>query len=150
MYKRQIIDNKSLEIALNGPVRNLTFMVRSGNEVSVNSLDSVLEGNGTGTDGNNNVSILLTNLIGGQISDIVINPIVNILRGIGFSNLNVRSSILAEEKRKDVEQESSMVLGAYVEAESPIYKDKLFWKVKVNFVNEGDNNDSSNLSLIHI
>lgn len=141
-----IIDNKSLEIALNGPVRNLTFMVRSGNEVSVNSLDSVLEGNGTGTDGNNNVSILLTNLIGGQISDIVINPIVNILRGIGFSNLNVRSSILAEEKRKDVEQESSMVLGAYVEAESPIYKDKLFWKVKVNFVNEGDNNDSSNNS----
>ena len=137
-----IINNKNLEISLSGPARNLTFTVRSGNEVSVNSLDSVLNGDGVGENGNN-VSIFLTNIIGGQISDILINPIVEVLRGIGFSNLNVRSSILAEERKTDAEQESSMTLGAYVEAESPIYKDKLFWKIKVNFIGDAENNDNS-------
>lgn len=137
-----IINNKNLEISLSGPARNLTFTVRSGNEVSVNSLDSVLNGDGLGENGNN-VSIFLTNIIGGQISDILINPIVEVLRGIGFSNLNVRSSILAEERKTDAEQESSMTLGAYVEAESPIYKDKLFWKIKVNFIGDAENNDNS-------
>lgn len=137
-----IINNKNLEISLSGPARSLTFTVKSGNEVSVNSLDSVLNGEGQGENGSN-VSILLTNIIGGQISDIIINPIVGVLRAAGFSNLNVRSSILAEEKKTDMQQESSMTLGAYVEAESPIYKDKLFWKVKVNFMGDTENNDSS-------
>lgn len=137
-----IINNKNLEVTLTGQARNLTFIVKSGNEVSVNSLDSVLNGTGIGEDGSNNVSILFTNIIGGQISDIVINPIVGVLRAVGFSNLNVRSSILAEEKKKDFEDESTMNFGAYIEAESPIYKDKLFWKVKANFMNDTDNEET--------
>ena len=136
-----IINNKNLEISLDGPVRNMTFTVRSGNEVSVNSLDSILEGNGGSSEGNNDISILLTNIIGGQITDIVLNPVVNVLRAVGFSNLRVRSSILAEENKKTAEEESSMTLGAYIEAESPIYKDKLFWKVKANFMNDPANQE---------
>lgn len=136
-----IINNKNLEISLDGPVRNMTFTVRSGNEVSVNSLDSILEGNGGSSEGNNDISILLTNIIGGQITDIVLNPVINVLRAVGFSNLRVRSSILAEENKKTAEEESSMTLGAYIEAESPIYKDKLFWKVKANFMNDPANQE---------
>ena len=137
-----IINNKNLEISLDGPVKNMTFTIRSGNEVSVNTLDSVLNG-GANSEGSNNISILLTNIIGGQITDIVLNPIVNVLRAVGFSNLRVRSSILAEEKKRDVEEESTMAFGAYIEAESPIYKDKLFWKVKVNFMNDPANREES-------
>ena len=37
-----------------------------------------------------------------------------------------------------------MAFGAYIEAESPIYKDKLFWKVKVNFMNETEENTERN------
>ncbi|MDQ9821798.1 hypothetical protein RFZ44_00200, partial [Acinetobacter sp. 163] len=72
--------------------------------------------NGGSSEGNNDISILLTNIIGGQITDIVLNPVVNVLRAVGFSNLRVRSSILAEENKKTAEEESSMTLGAYIEA----------------------------------
>ena len=138
-----IINNKNLEISLDGPVRNMTFTVRSGNEVSVNTLDSVLSGNGGSGEGSNDLSILLTNIIGGQITDIVLNPLVNVLRAVGFSNLRVRSSILAEERKRDMQDESTMAFGAYIEAESPIYKDKLFWKVKANFMNDPANREGA-------
>ena len=133
-----VINNKNLEISLDGPVKSMTFTVRSGNEVSVNSLDSVLDGSGSNKDGNNDISILLTNIIGGQITDIVLDPVVNVLRAVGFSNLRVRSSILAENKKRDETDESTMSFGAFIEAESPIYKDKIFWRVKANFMNEQD------------
>lgn len=137
-----IINNKNLEISLDGPLNRMTFTVRSGNEVSVNSLDSVLSGEGVG-EGNNDISILLTNIIGGQITDVVLGPIVDVLRAIGFSNLRVRSSILAEQKKKEATDESTMSFGAFIEAESPIYKDKLFWKVKANFMNDPSNKNGT-------
>ncbi|WP_300394630.1 hypothetical protein [Fusobacterium sp.] len=137
-----IINNKNLEISLDGPLDRLTFTVRSGNEVSVNSLDSVLSGDGIG-EGNSDISILLTNIIGGQITDVVLGPIVDVLRAVGFSNLRVRSSILAEQKKKEATDESTMSFGAFIEAESPIYKDKLFWKVKANFMNDPTNKDGA-------
>lgn len=107
--------------------------------MSVNSLDSIIDGDGYG-EGNGNVSALITSIIGGQITDIVISPIVNVLRAVGFSNLRVRSSIISEESQKE---EDTMTFGAFIEAESPIYKDKLFWKVKANFMDSNENRSDS-------
>lgn len=140
-----VIDNKNVEFTLDGPLKHLTFTVRNGNKVSVNSLDSILGNEGMKQDENSELSILLVNLIGGQITDIVLNPVVQFLRHMGLKDFRLKSSITTEEKKKNNEfEDSSMIFGAYVEAESPLYKDKVFWRIKANFT--GDSKDYSDKS----
>ena len=139
------INSKIYEISLMGPARKLDMYVKSENEVSVSGVDEVLFSDGEGQD--ENTVAFITELVGGQISDIVVSPIVDVVKTMfGLSDLRVSSSIVTHEKNKNSEEESEMLFGAYVEAENPIYKDKLFWKARFNFIDTTDG-ATSNLSI---
>lgn len=131
-----IINSKIFEITLSGLSRNLTFKVRSGDDTSVNSLDSIL-GNGEFNDGkSNNASLLLANILGGQVSDIVIDPLVNVFKEIfRLPKLRISSNIIAEQKINEKEKEE-ILYGASFEAEMPLYKEKIYGRVKANFMGD--------------
>lgn len=136
------INSKIYEVSLIGPARKMDMYIKSGNEISVSDVNGLLS-NG-GSEKGENTTAFLTELIGGQISDIVVSPIVNVVRDIfGLSDLRVTSSIVSQEKKKNQEEESNMTFGAYVEAESPLYKDKLFWKARFNFIDTTDTSDTN-------
>ena len=137
------LNSKIYEISLVGPARKMDMYIKSGNEISISEVNSFLsDGGRNSSDGSENTTAFLTEIIGGQISDIVISPIANAVRDIfGLSDLRVTSSVISQEKKKSENDDSSMAFGAYIEAESPIYKDKLFWKAKFNFI---DTTDTSN------
>lgn len=139
------INSKIYEISLIGPARKLDMYIKSGNEVSVSGVDEVLFNGAEGQD--ENTVAFITELVGGQISDAVVSPIVDVVKTLfGLSDLRVSSSIVTHETNKNREEESEMLFGAYVEAENPIYKDKLFWKARFNFVDTTDSTNS-NLSM---
>ena len=143
------MNSKIYEISLMGPARKLDMYVKSENEVSVSGVNDILFSDGENSDGTNeNTVAFITELVGGQISDIVVSPIVDVVKTMfGLSDLRVSSSIITHEKsKKNEEEESTMSFGAYVEAENPIYKDKLFWKARFNFVDTTDVTNS-NLSV---
>ena len=143
------MNSKIYEISLMGPARKLDMYVKSENEVSVSGVNDILFSDGENSDGTNeNTVAFITELVGGQISDIVVSPIVDVVKTMfGLSDLRVSSSIITHEKsKKNEEEESTMSFGAYVEAENPIYKDKLFWKARFNFVDTTDVTNS-NLSM---
>lgn len=133
-----IINTKPFEVSLVGPSKNLTFSVRSGDKISVNSLDSVLSGEEQEKT-TKSTAIFLTNTVGGQVSNMILNPIVDVLRNsLGLSGLRVSSSLVAKESESKLDEE--MLFGAYLEAEMPLYKDKIYWKIKANFLEDEEKN----------
>lgn len=133
-----IINSKIFEISLSGLSKNLTFKIRSGDTTSVNTLDSLLNGEELDENRYGNAHLLLTNILGGQISDIVVNPIVEIFKEVfRLPKLRVSSNIIAEQNKNNKEKEETLY-GAYLEAQMPLYKEKIFGKVKFNFM--GDSN----------
>lgn len=136
------LNSNIYEISLIGPARKMDMYIKSGNEISVSEVNTLLSGGGN--EKGENTTVFLTELIGGQISDIVVSPIANAVREIfGLSDLRVTSSIISQEKKRNQEEESNMTFGAYLEAESPLYKDKLFWKAKFNFIDTTDTSDTN-------
>ncbi|MDP0488486.1 MAG: hypothetical protein Q7K36_03130, partial [Fusobacterium sp. JB020] len=102
------------------------------------TLDSLLNGEELDENRYGNAHLLLTNILGGQISDIVVNPIVEIFKEVfRLPKLRVSSNIIAEQNKNNKEKEETLY-GAYLEAQMPLYKEKIFGKVKFNFM--GDSN----------
>ncbi|WP_027127927.1 translocation/assembly module TamB domain-containing protein [Fusobacterium perfoetens] len=142
------INSKIYEISLIGPARNMELYIKSGDDVAISDLNSILS-----SDKNKNLNqkemdettaILIAELVGGQISDIVVSPIVDVVRTLfGFSDLRVSSSIITQDKKKNRDDELGVTFGAYIEAESPIYKDKIYWRAKFNFVDTTSELDRS-------
>lgn len=131
------INSKIYEISLIGPARNMELYVKSGDDVAISDLNSILspDRNLNQREMDETTAILIAELVGGQISDIVVSPIVDVVRTLfGFSDLRVSSSIITQDKKKIRDDELGVSFGAYVEAESPIYKDKIYWRAKFNFV----------------
>lgn len=142
------INSEIYEISLIGPARKMDMYIKSGNEVSVSGINDILFSDGEGKNsGNENTVAFITELVGGQISDVVVSPIADVVRTLfGLSDLRVSSSIVSHEKKKNNEEDTGMTFGAYVEAESPIYKDKLFWKARFNFIDTAETT-TSNLGM---
>ncbi|MFA6708154.1 MAG: hypothetical protein WCR79_00425 [Fusobacterium sp.] len=139
-----IINSKIFEISLSGLSKSLTFKIRSGDITSVNTLDSILSDNDALEENKyGNANLLLTNILGGQISDIIVNPIVDIFKEVfRLPQLRVSSNITAEQNQNTKEKEETLY-GAYLEAEMPLYKDKIFGKMKFNFIGDSSSEKSN-------
>ena len=138
-----IINSKIFEISLSGLSKSLTFKIRSGDITSVNTLDSILSDNALEENKYGNANLLLTNILGGQISDIIVNPIVDIFKEVfRLPQLRVSSNITAEQNQNTKEKEETLY-GAYLEAEMPLYKDKIFGKMKFNFIGDSGSEKSN-------
>lgn len=138
-----IINSKIFELSLSGLSKSLTFKIRSGDITSVNTLDSILSDNALEESNYGNANLLLTNILGGQISDIIVNPIVDIFKEVfRLPQLRVSSNITAEQNQNTKEKEETLY-GAYLEAEMPLYKDKIFGKMKFNFIGDSGSEKSN-------
>ena len=72
-------------------------------------------------------STVVQNILNTQISSQLFNPVSKeIQRVLGLSKFKISSDITTEPKGGESE-EAALGIGASIEAENPIYKDKVFW-----------------------
>ncbi|WP_101475036.1 hypothetical protein [Fusobacterium sp.] len=132
------VKNDRIGLALNGTLDNLQFNINSKNGSSSGSLNSLLVGDGDGQDNNDATAALLTNLIGGQFTQII-RPISNLVKNtLGLSKFRIASNFLTEDSQNgyNSERQSRIRLGAVLEAEDNIYKDKIWWVAKATLLEE--------------
>ncbi len=127
------VNSKDYEITLRGLINNLEIFVRSGNEVGYSKLNSILRGDELSSE----TAVFIADLIGGQISDTVISPVVSLLQNyLGLSRIKFTSNIISQRMEKFGDDSLEYGIGGYVEASTPIYKDRIYGKVRFNFLND--------------
>lgn len=151
------VQDEQLGLSLNGNLDNLKFNISSKNGSSSGNLNSLLIDNNM--EGNNEATTtLITNVIGGQLTQ-VLKPVSNLIKNtLNISKFRISSNLLAEQNKgnntnnvNNEQAQSRLKLGAILEAEDNIYKDKIWWVAKGtlleddNTENEKRNNDSGAL-----
>ena len=144
------IDDDQIKLSLNGELDNLKFTISSKNGSSSGNLNSLLTNEENLGENNEATTTLITNVIGGQLTQIL-RPVSNLVKNtLNISKFRIRSNLLTEET-KDPNNEgtkSSLKLGAVLEAEDNIYKDKIWWVAKGTLLEEDstEENKRSNSS----
>lgn len=141
------VQNDTIDLSLNGTLDNLRFNISSDNGNSSGSLNALLTGNNEGEGSNDITATLLTNIIGGQFTQIL-KPISNLVKHtLGLSKFRIASNIITEDQSKNDfgnnnRQQSKFRLGAVLEAEDNLYKDKIWWVAKATLL--GDDSEQNN------
>lgn len=144
------VKNDRIGLGLNGNLDNLQFNISSKSGNSSGSLNSLLTGDGDRQENNDATATLLTSVIGGQFTQIL-KPVSNLVKNVlGLSKFRIASNFLTEDttsKNYNSERQSRVRVGAVLEAEDNIYKDKIWWVAKATLleedsdqVNNGDEN----------
>lgn len=132
-----------VNIGINGNLDNLSFNIASKQGSSSGSLNSLITSEGSvNLEGNNQATTtLLTNIVGGQLTQIV-KPITKLVKNtFKIHKLKLISNFKTEEtktQRNDGETRYSLDTAIY--AEDNIYKDKLWWIAKGTLF-RGDNGE---------
>lgn len=138
------VQDEQLGLSLNGNLDNLQFTINSKNGSSSGNLNSLLTDTDSLNGGNEATTTLITNVIGGQLSQIF-KPISNLVKNtLNISKFRISSNLLTEQTKGNNANEESqrrLKLGAVLEAEDNIYKDKVWWVAKGTLLGE-DNADS--------
>ena len=150
------VQNDTIGLSLNGTLDNLRFNISSDNGNSSGSLNALLTGNNEGGGNNDITATLLTNIIGGQFTQIL-KPISNLVKHtLGLSKFRIASNIITDNQSKNEfgnnnnQQQSRFRLGAVLEAEDNLYKDKIWWVATATLLgddseqNNGEGNNSNN------
>lgn len=143
------VQDEQLGLSLNGNLDNLQFTINSKSGSSSGNLNSLLTDTDNLEGGNSATTTLITNVIGGQLSQIF-RPVSNLVKNtLNISKFRISSNILSEQtKDNNDEAQSRLNLGAILEAEDNIYKDKVWWVARGTLLGEDNVNseqrDSSN------
>lgn len=133
------VKNDRIGLGLNGTLDNLQFTISSKSGNSSGSLNSLLMGDGDGQENNDATATLLTSVIGGQFTQIL-KPVSNLVKNVlGLSKFRIASNFLTEDttnKNYNSERQSRVRVGAVLEAEDNIYKDKIWWVAKATLLEE--------------
>lgn len=144
------VQDEQLGLSLNGNLDNLQFTINSKKGSSSGNLNSLLTDQESLEEGNQATTTLITNVIGGQLSQIF-RPVSNLVKNtLNISKFRISSNILSEQTKdnNNDEAQSRLKLGAVLEAEDNIYKDKVWWVARGTLLGEDNVNseqrDSSN------
>ena len=144
------VQDEQLGLSLNGNLDNLQFTINSKSGSSSGNLNSLLTDTDNLEGGNSATTTLITNVIGGQLSQIF-RPVSNLVKNtLNISKFRISSNILSEQTKDNSndEAQSRLNLGAVLEAEDNIYKDKVWWVARGTLLGEDNVNseqrDSSN------
>lgn len=126
-------NNDDVNISINGNLDNLNFNIASKQGNSSGSLNSLINSEKTGVSesGNQATTTLLTNIVGGQLTQIV-KPVTNLVKNtLKIHKLKLVSNFKTEEtKTLNTTGETKYSLDTAIYAEDNIYKDKLWWIAK--------------------
>ncbi|MGL5983538.1 MAG: translocation/assembly module TamB domain-containing protein, partial [Cetobacterium sp.] len=129
----------NVEISLQGELNSLILNITTNQGSESSSLKNLFEGNKNGSD-KNIVALLFKTLIDSQISSTLLRPISKTIKNtFHISKFRIVSDMFNQEvlvnsddpKKQDP---NAFSLGAYLEAENPIYKDKYFWILKLGII----------------
>lgn len=147
---RSVIANEEVYILATGKLDDLEIILSSSSGLSQADIASLLAFHNTMDSSSSNV--VVKNILDSQISRQVFNPVSGeIQRILRISKFKISSDITAYEYQDGQYEESSLGLGASVEAENPIYKDKVFWNATARIADnkEGDSIDEYDFIVEH-
>lgn len=149
---RSTISGEEISIAISGEYDNMEIALSSSSDLDQEEIAALLAFRQT-LDSSENSNAMFKNVVDSQISKQLFNPVSNeIQRFLRISKFKITSDIVAYDESEDNYQEkSSLGFGASVEAENPLYKDKVFWNAKARIADTqyGDSIDEYDFSLEH-
>lgn len=144
------VQDEQIGLSLNGALDNLRFTISSQNGSSSGNLNALLTDSENLGDNNEATTTLITNVIGGQITQIL-KPVANLVKNtLNISKFRISSNLSTQESKNTGNNngekgKNSLKLGAVLEAEDNIYKDKIWWVAKGTLLEE-DNTENNKRS----
>ncbi|MGL5903766.1 MAG: hypothetical protein ACRCZO_13890, partial [Cetobacterium sp.] len=129
----------NVEISLQGELNSLILNITTNQGSESSSLKNLFEGSKNGSD-KNIVALLFKTLIDSQISSTLLRPISKTIKNtFHISKFRIVSDmfnqeVLVNSDDPKTQDPNAFSLGAYLEAENPIYKDKYFWILKLGII----------------
>lgn len=135
------VQNDELGMSINGELDALRFTITSKNGSTSGNLSSLLIGDEEFSDSAS--ATLFKTVIGSQLSQTIFRPVSNLIKNtLNISKFRIKSNILTSESQNPNAEDNRLRLGAVIEAEDNIYKDKLYWVARGTLL--GDDNAENN------
>uniref|UniRef100_UPI003565DFCA translocation/assembly module TamB domain-containing protein n=1 Tax=Ilyobacter sp. TaxID=3100343 RepID=UPI003565DFCA len=149
---RSTISDEEVYIGVSGEYRSMDLTLSSSSGLPQEDIAALLAFHKT-IDSTGTSGVMVKNVLDTQISKQVFSPVSNeIQKLLRISKFKISSDLVAyDESEEDYQQSSSLGLGASIEAENPIYKDKVFWNAKARIADTqyGDSIDEYDFVLEH-
>lgn len=131
------VDNDEIGMSINGELDDLKFTITSKNGSSSGNLSSLLVGDSSEEFSDGASTTLIKTVIGSQLSQTFFKPISNLVKNsLNISKFRIKSNIMTDESNNPNEESNRLRLGAIIEAEDNIYKDKLYWVARGNLLGD--------------
>lgn len=127
------IATEEVYININGEYPNLQIQMSSGSGLNEDEIGSLLTFHNISNEKNTNVVVkdVLDREISSKIFSPISEEIANVLK---IEKFQISSNLVAYEYEGGIYKDTGTLgLGASIEAENPIYKDKLYWKAKARW-----------------
>lgn len=143
------VDNDEIGMSINGELDDLKFTITSKNGSSSGNLSSLLVGEDSEEFSDGASTTLIKTVVGSQLSQTLFKPVSNLVKNtLKISKFRIKSNIVTDEKNNSNNQNQEgnrLRLGAIIEAEDNIYKDKLYWVARGSLLGD-DNTDKTERS----
>ncbi|WP_321328173.1 translocation/assembly module TamB domain-containing protein [uncultured Ilyobacter sp.] len=149
---RSTISNEEVYIGVSGEYKSMDLTLSSSSGLPQEDIAALLAFHKT-SDSSGTSNVMVKNILDSQISKQLFSPVSNeIQKVLRISKFKISSDIVAYDETEENYQESAdLGFGASIEAENPIYKDKVFWNAKARIADTqyGDTLDEYDLVLEH-
>ncbi|MEI6856050.1 translocation/assembly module TamB domain-containing protein [Psychrilyobacter sp.] len=127
------IANEDVYININGEYPDLQIQMSSGSGLSSDEIGSLLAFHSVSDE--KSTSVLIKDVLDREISDKLFSPVsAEIASVLKIEKFQISSDLVAYEYEGGTYKDTGTLgLGASIEAENPIYKDKLYWKAKARW-----------------
>ena len=138
------VNGEKVRFSIQGKVDDLRFSIASNQGNTSGSLNSLITGQIQENENNASYTALLRNIIGGQLTQTVIRPFAKIIRKVfHFEKFRITSNLYNQISKKD-DSSGDLQLGAKIEVEDNLYKDKLYWNFTGTLYDTGVQNTQIN------
>jgi len=127
------IANEEVYININGEYPNLEIQMSSGSGLNEDEIGSLLTFHNISSEKNTNV--VVKDVLDREISNKFFSPISSEIASVlKIEKFQISSNLVAYEYEGGIYKDTgTLALGASIDAEDPIYKDKLYWKAKARW-----------------
>lgn len=138
------VNGEKVRFSIQGKTDDLRFSIGSSQGNTSGSLNSLITGQIQENESNASYTALLRNIIGGQLTQTVIRPFAKIIRKVfHFEKFRITSNVYNQVKKGD-DSSGDLYLGAKIEVEDNLYKDKLYWNFTGTLYDTGLQNTQIN------
>lgn len=127
------IANEDVYINISGEYPNLQIQMSTGSGLNEDEIGSLLTFHNVSEEKNTNV--VVKDVLDREISDKLFSPISSEIASVlKIEKFQISSDLVAYEYEGGTYKDTGTLgLGASIDAENPIYKDKLYWKAKARW-----------------